>query len=76
MCVAIKQGMGIGALPTFLGQDGVLTGDLVRVIPSWTLQPAALFLVHPYRDHVPRKVSAFGDFFVSYLALHPIRIAT
>ncbi len=76
VCVAIKQGMGIGALPTFLGQDGVISGDLVRVIPSWTMQPASLYLVHPYRDHVPRKVSAFRDFFVSYLALHPIRAIT
>ena len=70
---AVKQGLGIGTLPTFLADRSVLSHELTRIIPSWSLEPGSLYLVHPYRDRVPRKVAAFRDFMMSYLAVHRLR---
>ncbi len=72
-CGAIKRGIGLGLLPTFLAQPDVAAGRLVRVLPRWSTEPQfSLFYVYPAGQHVPRKVTAFRDFLVQYLARHPL----
>ena len=72
-CRAIECGMGIGLLPTFLGQREVAVGRLVRVLPRWSSDSQfGLFYVYPAGQHVPRKVTAFRDFLVQHLASHPL----
>ena len=35
---AIKQGLGVGLLPDFVARDELDKGDLVEVLPSWTIK--------------------------------------
>ncbi|EYF03194.1 LysR family transcriptional regulator [Chondromyces apiculatus] len=53
---AVRQGMGIGLFPSFLAQQDVLTGKLVRVLPRWTLPTGGIFLVYPSGRHLPKKM--------------------
>ena len=56
------QGRGIGALPDFLVQPALAAGQLQRVLPDWHSDRWPVFLVHPYRQPMPRKYQVFLDF--------------
>ncbi|MEQ6289840.1 LysR family transcriptional regulator [Vogesella sp. GCM10023246] len=56
------QGHGIGALPDFLVQPALVSGQLQRVLPGWYSDRWPVFLVHPYRQPMPRKYQVFLDF--------------
>ncbi len=66
----VRAGLGLGALPTFLANEDLATGRLVRVLPRLSLRSGAVFLVHPPSKHLPRKVLAFRDYLVDRLATH------
>jgi len=69
---AVREGLGLGLLPTFLARQDVTAGRLVRVLPGWGSKVGSLFFVYPRTGHVPRKVAAFRDFVVAYLAANPL----
>jgi DNA-binding transcriptional LysR family regulator len=57
---AVKSGVGIGLLPTALGDA---EPDLLRVLPVPELARSWRLLVHPDLRRVPR-IAAFFDFIV------------
>jgi len=59
---ALRTGAGIGILPTFVADQEVLRGQLVRVLPRWNAPSGDLWLLYPSARQVPRKVCAFRDF--------------
>ncbi len=67
------QGEGIAALPWFLAQPACAAGQLQRVLPDWHSDRWPVFLVHPYRQPMPRKYQVFLDFVLPRLraALQP-----
>lgn len=69
---AVRTGIGIGALPSFLTRGDVESGAVVSVLPKWTKEAGSLFFVHPRTQHVPRKVTAFRDFLLEHLRHHPL----
>ena len=59
---AARLGLGLLAVPDFeVGRD-VAEGKLVRVLPGWKVDDAALHMVFPPRQHVLARVRAFADF--------------
>lgn len=66
---AVRQKLGIGVVRDFAAKDALATGELVQVLPTWTLTgPLALCpvqAVYPPTRHVPPKVRAFIDFLVA-----------
>jgi DNA-binding transcriptional LysR family regulator len=68
----VKAGAGIALLPTFLAQDEVTSGQLVRVLPRFAHTTTSLVMLYPRTQHVPRKVSAFRDFLLEYLKGRPL----
>ena len=72
---AAIAGLGLALLPAYLGQPDVTAGRLARVLPKVSIAGGVLHLVHPPAHHPPRKVSAFRDFLVEYLAAHPLMAA-
>jgi DNA-binding transcriptional LysR family regulator len=69
---AVKAGLGLGLLTTFVAAEDLAAGRLVRLLPKLSICLGALYLVHPPARHVPRKVTAFRDYLVEYLKAHPI----
>lgn len=71
----LRQGGGIGALPTFLADADVAAGALVRVIPRWVIFTGTVHLVQPGRTQVPRKVTAFREVLGELLRHGPLAAA-
>ncbi|MGC4119691.1 MAG: LysR substrate-binding domain-containing protein [Myxococcales bacterium] len=68
----VKAGLGLGLLTTFVAQEDLAGGRLVRVLPKVSVRAGALYLVHPPAQHLPRKVTAFRDHLVGFLGENPI----
>jgi DNA-binding transcriptional LysR family regulator len=69
---AIRAGLGLGILPTWLAAADVRTGALVRPLPRVVLRGAALYFVSVRARAVARKVIALRDHLIEYLAAHPL----
>ncbi|TNV60919.1 hypothetical protein FH620_22795 [Corallococcus exiguus] len=69
---AAKAGAGIALLPSFLALANVTSGQLVRVMPRYTLSTTSLTMLHPRAQHAPRKVSAFRDVLIDFLQARPL----
>jgi DNA-binding transcriptional LysR family regulator len=67
---AVKAGAGLGVLPSFIADADVEAGRLVRLLP--VAQAATVYIVHPSRKHLPRKVSAFRDLLLEMLRRKPL----
>jgi DNA-binding transcriptional LysR family regulator len=64
---AVRAGVGIGLLPTFVAEPDVLAGSLVRVLPRFERPAGSLYIVTPAAKHVPGKVAAFRDLVLEML---------
>jgi DNA-binding transcriptional LysR family regulator len=64
---AARAGGGITLMPTFFAEPDIVTGQLARVLPSYSLPTGHIWLVWPSTRHLPRKVAAFRDFIVEAL---------
>ncbi|QDO82025.1 LysR family transcriptional regulator [Shewanella psychropiezotolerans] len=58
----IKQGLGIGILPSYLAQPQIASKHLVHILSDYHLQEGVIYATHPFNDVVPPKVKAFLDF--------------
>ena len=55
---------GIGVLPGYAIWPDLQAGSLVRVLPDWHLETAAIFAVFPDRDHMTKRIRLFIDYLV------------
>jgi DNA-binding transcriptional LysR family regulator len=69
---AVVGGAGLGLVPSFLATPDVTAGRLVRLIPKYKLASGGLYFVHAAGAKPPRKVIAFRDYLVEYIAAHPL----
>jgi DNA-binding transcriptional LysR family regulator len=63
---AIKEGIGIGRLPTFVAGPDLKAGLLVKLFESYQIPDQTIFAVFPERQYMPAKVRAFLDFAIEY----------
>lgn len=64
---AARQGVGIVALPGYVGRDEVANGELVRVLPQWTAGVATMTLLMPSRRGLLPSVRAFAEFLAEHV---------
>ncbi|MFZ5896123.1 MAG: LysR family transcriptional regulator [Myxococcota bacterium] len=69
---ALKNGCGVGAMPSFLADPEVAAGTLQRVLPRWLANTGTIYLVYPASKHVPLRVTAFRDLLVETLRQRPL----
>jgi LysR family transcriptional regulator for bpeEF and oprC len=65
---AALSGLGVAPLPRFMATDALANGQLVPVLPGWTLEPIPLYIVYPPNRHLSNKVRVFVDWIVRLLA--------
>jgi DNA-binding transcriptional LysR family regulator len=58
---AACSGVGIAMLPTFLCEDELRRGELVRVLAGYSIEEKPLWLVYPSGRHLSRPVAALRD---------------
>jgi DNA-binding transcriptional LysR family regulator len=59
--VALREGVGIGALPMPCALPLPNSGALVRVLPQYRLQKLTAFTVHASRQYLEAKIRTFVD---------------
>ncbi|OLO07773.1 LysR family transcriptional regulator [Salinicola sp. MH3R3-1] len=59
---AVLEGTGLAYLPQNHLQTHFDSGELVRVLPSWTPSIPGFYLYYPHREHMPSALRAFVDF--------------
>lgn len=64
--VALREGIGIGRLPTFVAGPDLREGNLVRILESYHIPDHTFYAVFPERQYLPAKVRAFLDFSINY----------
>jgi len=69
---AVRAGLGLGMIPSYLAREHVAAGSLIRVLPRVCIGSGTLYLVHPPAQHVPRKILAFRDYVAAHFAAHPL----
>jgi DNA-binding transcriptional LysR family regulator len=69
----LRDGVGVGVLPRFVGEPYVRDG-LLEPVPmrEWHPAKAFFFLLYPSSGQVPRKVTALGDFLLDRLNKAPL----
>ncbi len=58
----IKQGLGIGILPSYLALPYIANNQLVHLLPDYHLQQGTIYATHPYNEVIPPRVKVFLDF--------------
>ena len=61
MAVAVLEGMGIGALPTFTVRSLLRLGLLKRVLPDYQLQTLNVFALYASRQYLDAKIKAWVE---------------
>ena len=59
---AVLAGVGIGRLATFLVGGDIKAGRLVPLLPTFTHEKSAIYVLYPHRRNLAPKVRAFVDF--------------
>jgi DNA-binding transcriptional LysR family regulator len=72
MTVALRAGMGIGALPVYSALQSLQDGSLVRVLPGHTLYPLGVYALYPSRQYLDAKIRTWVEFLRESL---PARLA-
>ncbi len=63
---ALREGVGVGRLPTFVAGPDLKTGRLVKLFESYCIPEFTIYAVFPERQYLPAKVRAFLDFAIEY----------
>ncbi|MFT5357741.1 MAG: DNA-binding transcriptional LysR family regulator [Polyangiales bacterium] len=63
---ALREGIGIGRLPTFVAGPDLKTGRLVQVCESHHIPDHMFYAVFPEREYMPAKVRTFLDFAIEH----------
>jgi len=63
---ALREGVGIGRLPTFVAGPDLKTERLVKLFESYRIPEFTIYAVFPERQYLPAKVRAFLDFAIEY----------
>jgi len=63
---ALREGVGIGRLPTFVAGPELKAGRLVKLLEPYGIPDQVFYAVFPQREYLPAKVRAFVDFATTY----------
>ena len=64
----LRAGQALGILPEFFVREDLANGQLEAILPTWSLQTAAVHWVSPARGMRPKRVDVVADFFAEKLA--------
>lgn len=64
---SVLSGLGIAALPVFVGERDLAQGGMAQVLPGWRPRGRTFYAVFPHHHAMPVRVRAFIDFLVERL---------
>jgi DNA-binding transcriptional LysR family regulator len=69
---AVKAGLGLGMMPTFLCGNDLRNGKLEHVLPQLCVNFGTLFLLHPPARRFSAKARVFKEFLLAHLRANPL----
>src|SRR6185437_3988506 len=69
---AATLGLGFAAMPSYLADPAIESGELVSVLESYVPDGQTLQAVYPHRRHLAGKVRALIDHLVDWFERHPV----
>ena len=64
---AAAAGLGFCMVPAFAAYDAVKSGQVVRLLSDWTLEPErSIWAVYPHRQHLPIRTRSLIDHLVGW----------
>ena len=66
----VKHGLGIGIFHDFVVQDPLACGDVVQVLPDWTIKSnyhGAVAMQYPQTKYMPARLRVFIDFVIEHV---------
>lgn len=63
----IRHGAGVTVLDQYCAQDDIKSGQLIRLLPEWSLPLGGIYAVLPPGRHISRKAHAFIAYYRDYL---------
>ncbi len=64
VCEALRQGVGVSRIPTFIVGPDIATGRLVPLLRDYQIPQKTLYALFPKREHLPAKTRVFIDYVV------------
>jgi DNA-binding transcriptional LysR family regulator len=64
---AARTGLGVSVLPDWLAKEDLVSGRLVRVLPSWRVGTLPVHIVYSSQRMLPVRVRAFIDYSIAYM---------
>ncbi|WP_367986644.1 LysR family transcriptional regulator [Vibrio sp. NTOU-M3] len=64
----VLQGMGVASLPYYQVENHLKSGELIRVLPEWSVKVHKLSLIYAQRRVAPKKLVAFNHAVSLWLA--------
>ncbi|SMC17665.1 DNA-binding transcriptional regulator, LysR family [Andreprevotia lacus DSM 23236] len=58
----VRAGVGASVLPDFMVADALAAGQLIQLLPAWSLPKGGIYAVYPAAQYLPAKVRALIDF--------------
>ncbi|SDR60890.1 LysR family transcriptional regulator [Paraburkholderia tuberum] len=67
LSAAVRAGMGIGLLPMYVALSGLQTGELVRILPTFTFHEARVLSLHISRQYLDARIRTWTDHLKYYI---------
>lgn len=62
---AVKKNFGACCLPHYVVEEELMKGELVALLPQWSMEPRTMHMLYPHRESLPAKTRAFIDFVIN-----------
>lgn len=69
----LRQGVGISVLDQYSAEEGINSGELVRLLPGWSLLRGGVHAVYPPGRHIAPKARSFTEFYREWLRRRVVR---
>ncbi len=65
---AVKQNLGACCMPRYVVADELESGELVQLLPDWSMEGRTMHMLYPHRENLPAKTRALIEFVMDKVA--------
>lgn len=65
---AVKRGLGVCCLPRYVVAQELARGELVQLLPQWSMEGRTMHMLYPHRESLPAKTRALIEFVMDKVA--------
>lgn len=70
---AVKRGLGACCVPRYAVEHELASGELVQLLPDWSMEKRTMHMMYPHRDSLPLKTRAFIDFVMAKVSAGAVK---